>query len=94
MSNQFTKDFKLIDGHFSPEEAKNILMSLFNNKIDYHQLESFSNQIRLGNDISFSQNRIKDLFQSVEGIKEIVEEAAKNGKNLKIDGTIHISFSE
>lgn len=45
MSNQFTKEFKLIDGQFSPDEAKNILMSLFNNKIDYHQLESFRNQI-------------------------------------------------
>lgn len=94
MSNQFTKEFKLIDGQFSPDEAKNILMSLFNNKIDYHQLESFSNQIRLGNDISFSQNRINDLSQSVESIKEIVKEATAQGKHLKIDGIIQISFTE
>lgn len=94
MSNQLTKEFKLIEGQFSPDEAKNILMSLFNNKIDYHQLESFSNQIRLGNDISFSQNRINDLIQSVENIKEMVEEATAKGKRLKIDGIINISFVE
>ena len=94
MKSESLNEFKLVEGEFEPNEARNILMSLFNSKIDYHQLDSFSNQIRHGEDISFAKNRIQALSQSVDRIKEIVQEANLTGRKLKIDGNIRISFVE
>lgn len=94
MEKQSVNEFKLIEGEFSPNEARNILMSLFNSKIEYHQLDSFSNHIRHGSDVTFSQNRIKALSECVENIKEIVQVANSKGKQLKIEGLIKISFVE
>ena len=92
MKTESVNEFKLVEGEFNPNEARNILMSLFNNKIDYHQLDSFSNHIRHGKDVTFSQNRIEALSQSIENIKQIIQEANLTGKHLKIEGSIQISF--
>ena len=94
MKKQDEHEFKLIDGQFHPNDAMNILMSLFNSKIEYHQLESFSNQIRSGSDVSSSQNRIQSLRDSVENMKTILKEADLNGKQLKIEGLIQITFED
>lgn len=85
-------EFKLIDGQFYPKDAKNVLLSLFNTKIDYHQLESFSNEIRGGSGVSSSQKRIQSLKNSIENIKSLIKEAELNGKQLKIEGLIQITF--
>lgn len=92
MENQNVQEFKLIDGQFHPDDAKNVLLSLFNNKIAYHQLESFSNHIRHGSDVAISQKRIHSLKESIENIKVILEEANATGKQLKIEGAIQITF--
>ena len=94
MKKQDEHKFKLIDGQFQPNDAMNLLMSLFNSKIEYHQLESFSNQMRSGSDVSSSQNRIQSLTYSVESIKELLKEADLNGKQLKIEGLIQITFAD
>ena len=92
MKKQKEQEFKLIEGQFYPDEAMNVLMTLFNSKINYHQLESFSNQIRSGGDVSSSQKRIQSLKDSMETIKAILNQADLEGKQLKIEGLIQITF--
>lgn len=87
-------EFQLIEGAFLPEEAMKLLMSLLNNKINYHQLESFSNQIRIGSDLTHSKKRVEYLKQSIEDIKSIIKEAEETGKQLKIESVIQITLSE
>lgn len=94
MKKKEEQEFKLIEGQFYPEEAMNVLMTLFNSKINYHQLELFSNQIRSGSDVSSSQKRIESLINSVEIIKAIIKEADVDGKQLKIKGLIQITFAD
>ena len=85
-------EFQLIEGEFLPEEAIKLLMSLLNNKINFHQLESFSNQIRNGNDVSHSRKRVEYLKQSIEDVKLILKDAESKGKQLKIDSIIQITL--
>ncbi len=87
-------EFQLIEGEFFPNEALKLLMSLLNNKINYHQLESFSNQIRIGSDFSHSKKRVEYLKQSIEDIKLILKDAEESGKQLKIESIIQITLSE
>jgi hypothetical protein len=53
MENQ--QIFKLIEG-FYLRRSGNVLTTLINSKIDYHNLEDFSSHIRFNNDISNSKN--------------------------------------
>jgi hypothetical protein len=94
MKKQNNYEFKLIDGHFYPDEAMKVLMSLFNNKINFHELESFSSQIRDRSDISSVQNRIQSLKNDMESIKCILQQANANGKQIKIESVIQMTFLE
>lgn len=43
MSNEPTPtNYRLIDGVFSTDDARNILMTLINNKIQFHEQDSWS----------------------------------------------------
>lgn len=92
MENQY--DFKLIDGDFTPLEAEKVLISLINNKINYHYLEDFSNHIRFNKNLLHSKKRVVALNQAKEEIKKILELAKKNEINVIINSTIEIKFSK
>ena len=85
-------NYKLIDGIFQPSEAKKVLLDLLNTKISYHKLDDFSNHIRFNTEISNSKNRIEELLKTSNAIKEIIELANQNGKQLKINSEIIIEL--
>ena len=91
---ELDKEYKLIDGIFSNEEAGNILTALFNYKIDYHNREDFSNHIRFNKDISNSKQRIQELTDAKNAIKVMLENSKLNPSNLVIKSTITISFEK
>ncbi|MFE3870969.1 hypothetical protein ACFX5F_07005 [Flavobacterium sp. ZS1P70] len=82
--------FKLIEGQFAPSEAGKVLFSLINSKINYHNLEIFSNQIRFDEENPHSKIRIKTLSDAAEYIKELIKEGSLKDMDLKIDGVIQI----
>lgn len=82
--------FKLIEGKFAPSEAGKVLFSLINNKINYHNLEKFSNQIRFDEDNSHSKVRLETLSKASSYIKDLIDEAALNNMELKIEGVIQL----
>ena len=82
--------FKLVEGQFAPSEAGKVLFSLINSKINYHNLEMFSNQIRFDEENPHSKIRIKTLSDASEYIKELIKEGSLQDMELKIDGVIQI----
>lgn len=42
------KDYKLIEGSFSDEEAKDVLKNFFESKIHFHEMRNFSSEERFG----------------------------------------------
>jgi hypothetical protein len=85
-------NFKLIDGEFSPSEAKNVLFALVNSKINFHAMESFGITERTSGDTSFHENRIMQLTQTNKDIRELMAYANENNLRLKIDGIVKIKF--
>ncbi len=81
---------QLIDGEFSIEEAKEILNTLINNKIVFHQRKNFSNNERFGCDHEVSVKRIPQLIQCRNQVMELLEQKEKSGKTLRITSTIEI----
>lgn len=92
MENHY--DFKLIDGVFEPSDAEKVLISLINNKINYHHLEDFSNHIRFNDNLSHSKKRVQELHQTKEDLKKLIDQAKEKGYHLTVNSTIEITLSK
>ena len=49
---------KLIEGEFSFNEAREILTSMFNSKINFHNIQNWSSQERYGKDNETAQKKL------------------------------------
>jgi len=87
------KKFKLIDGHFSSEESREVLMNVFSGKIQFHQMKNLSSLEFYGKDDDAALNRIAELKQSISEILKYIEEAEKQGTLLEIKADFKIQFS-
>jgi hypothetical protein len=89
-----TEKLTLIEGTFSNEEAKEILMNLFSAKIDFHELKNFSSIERFGEVDATAQKRIPQLKQEVEKLTKLLAEANTSKKQITINSEIILSISE
>ncbi len=86
--------FKLIQGDFTAERARKVLIQMINHKIDFHNVESFSNQERNEGDVDHAKKRVAELEQVRKDLHTTLEEAEKLGMNLEITGTIEIKMTK
>ena len=82
----------LIEGEFIFDEAKEILISMFSSKINFHNLKNWSSQERFGIDDEISQKRIPALRNEMKKLEEILLEAKAKNKKLMVTSEINISL--
>ena len=92
MKNPHT--FKLIDGKFTPLEARKILIELIQNKINFHSREIHMMEEHNEGNTSRPEKRIAQLRKSSETLKKVFLQADKKGMQLKLRGDIEITFLE
>jgi hypothetical protein len=83
---------ELIKGDFSPEDAADVLNHLITKKINFHEMRSFSSEIRFGEVDKNSIKRAKELTQSRQSINDMIKLAKEQGKNLRVSSTISIEI--
>lgn len=86
------KDLKLIDGIYSPTEAIEILMNVYNRKIEFHELKNFSSEVCTGTTNAATITRVTELKEDIETIKNLIKEAQENNKKLVIKSVIDIQL--
>ena len=86
MENLYEID--LVKGTFTPLEASTVLYPLLNSKINYHNLEIFSSQIRNDGDIENSKHRLAYLNQAADRIDTIIKSAVGSNKKFQIETKI------
>jgi hypothetical protein len=86
------QNFTLINGVFTPEEGRSLLMNLLMSKEKYHGIEEFSNKIRFGKDESNHEMRMKELQPIMEAVKHASEFAQQQELNMEIRGTIEVKI--
>jgi hypothetical protein len=79
-----------IKGKFSPEDAKSILLTLINTKINYHSLKNYSLEERFQKRDPLSDERIESLTSDRQTLLTLIEDAMAGGLQLQIDSTIKI----
>ena len=94
MENENMHNFKLIDGVFDYEQASEVLLSLIDRKINFHKLESFGHEIRCGEVLAQSQQRITDLTKCYSEIQDLIKSNATENQRFNIKATIQITPME
>ncbi|WP_062053426.1 hypothetical protein [Sediminicola sp. YIK13] len=83
---------QLVKGVFTPSEASDVMVSLINEKINFHKLQRLQ---RWEKDNSFNSEQldrhINELESEKENLIEIIANMEVLGKNLKINGTLEIT---
>ena len=84
---------QLVEGKFSPSEASDIISSLIAEKINFHKLQRLG-RVEGNEDANckFPDNRIKELEDEKLIAREFIKIARREGYNLRINGTLEISF--
>lgn len=82
------QQYQLINGLFTPEEAKQMLFSLITSKINFHQIEKFTIQEKTSGDVSHSEKRIQELKTLHRDVEAIFSTASASSKRLKIVGAL------
>jgi len=82
---------KLIDVNFLPSDVGKVRFDLINCKINYHQIEKISNEVRFDKDLSNATNRIKQIQEMKNNLQEIISYTTENGMSLNIERHIIIT---
>lgn len=83
--------FQLIDGTFTPDQARQVLGAMVKSKIDFHTLEKHSESERSGA-ADLSRERLETLRKLDADLKSLFEKARASGATLKVRGNIHITL--
>ncbi|MBX2916151.1 MAG: hypothetical protein KF856_12850 [Cyclobacteriaceae bacterium] len=84
--------FKLINGTFTANDVRKILMEMIQSKINFHMREIHSMEERGGGTTSRSEKRIVQLKKTAETLKKVLAKAEEKEINLKISATVQIEF--
>lgn len=85
--------FQIIDGIFTPDQARQVLGAMVQSKIDYHTLEKHSEGERSGM-THHSEDRLQSLRALAAELKALFESANTSGAKLKVTGKIEIEWME
>ncbi len=89
------QQIQLVDGNFNVSEASDVVLSLLNEKINFHKLqrlslcEGFS-----GANTKYPDERITELEREKSIAQDFFAQARAEGLTLKIDGVLKISINK
>ena len=84
--NQYT----LIEGEFTPEEAREMLMNLVCEKIRFHEVQILAKQERKEDGFARHEERIADLKTTRSKLKELIKLSEQSGQSLKLSAVLAI----
>jgi hypothetical protein len=91
--NKRLHHFQIINGTFTPDQARQVLGAMVKSKIDYHTLDKCSEGERSGI-TDPSEERLQSLLSLAAELKALFESAETCGKQLKTKGIIEIMLIE
>lgn len=81
---------RLVEGIFEPSESADVLLSLLNYKIKFHNVQLLNFEGQENKDLEKSKRRIEELKRAKKQVTELVVDARDKGHVLDIQSTITI----
>jgi dihydroorotase len=86
------ENIKLIDGLYSPEKAKEILVNVLNSKIQFHALQSLTSWEKDGYKDIETNKRLLELKESREQIIKLFDHLDDTIDYIQMNASIDITF--
>ncbi len=87
------RNYQLISGVFTADEANEILMTLFQDKISFHKRNELSRRERFGEPDVAGQKRVAELKKTKTDVAAMIEQARSSGQQLVINCTVEVTLS-
>mmetsp|Transcript_28456 Transcript_28456/g.92953 ORF Transcript_28456/g.92953 Transcript_28456/m.92953 type:complete len:97 (-) Transcript_28456:201-491(-) len=88
-----THKLNLVDGKFTAMEAKEVINSLIDEKINFHKIHRLAMcEGDINSDTTFDDGRVGELLREKENFRNIYLEAKKAGKQVRINGILEIEI--
>lgn len=91
-NNDQVQKIQLVQGEFTPSEASHVIMSLLDEKINFHKIQRL--QVLSGDQKSVTgdlDDRITELEKEKEIARAFISQKRKLGQRLQIDGVLTLS---
>lgn len=82
----------LIKGSFLNAEAREILLDLFDTKINFHVLKNLSSEIRNNHSDLVAKNRVAELQEMRKMVETLLDNESLQDQRLSIKAEVIISF--
>ncbi|GGF69499.1 hypothetical protein [Wenyingzhuangia marina] len=90
-----TQKIQIVKGDFTPSEASQVIMSLIDEKINFHKIQRLQKWEQNHQfDTNNLDNRINQLIKEKEIAKTFITKSENLNCNMSINGTIEISIEE
>ncbi|MCO5723934.1 hypothetical protein [Robiginitalea marina] len=87
------QDVQLVRGTFTPSEAADVILSLLDEKINFHKLQRLRwCEGYFKADTSYADQRIAELEAEKVLARNFIRQAREQGKCLNIKGTLEITM--
>jgi hypothetical protein len=94
MNSNLNQPFSLVDSTFTFDEAREVLMSLIQSKLTFHNLKNLRSYEQTGQANFTSEKRIQELEQMRSEILDLIMYARNTGQKLKIKSEINVELIE
>lgn len=84
--------FRLIEGSFTPGEAREVLLALLNSKINFNHMAAFGLEERNDGDAGHHRKRVAELKAVRTQVSHLLEEARKGGFRVELQGEFSIQL--
>lgn len=90
MENGKKLEIKFINGEFSQEDARELLLNIVSKKIQFHSVDSLSLWEKNASEDFGSKKRLKELQNARNEILQFITNPSQEAKRIKIKSIIEI----
>ena len=92
-TTEVTHKVNLVDGTFTAVEAKQVINSLLDEKINFHKIHRLAIcEGDQNSDTNFDDSRLGQLMREKESFKKVYQEVKKAGKQIRISGILEMEI--
>lgn len=89
-----SEKLSFINGDFTYDEAKEILIKMFNSKINFYKIKNWSSQERYGKEDSNALSKIPALNQELDRLQKLISLAKEKNKKLEVISEMRIQLMD
>lgn len=87
------KRHPLISGKFNSNEALSIIMSFYNHKINYHNIQLLTAMEHNDSSVSTIEQKLKSLQNTREEIRKLLTDGIERDHQVEVTGYIEIDLN-